>query len=330
MRYVIFGAGAIGGIVGAKLHQADQDVMLIARGAHYERLAGEGLTFANPSERVTLRIPVAASAAAAGLREGDVVLLCVKSQQTEAALEAIRDGALATGVASRIPVVCLQNGVANERAALRLFPDVYGAVVLIPAEHLAPGYVVGYLGKIWGRFDLGRYPNGEDDLSRGLSQVLVQAGFEAESHADVMRLKYAKLLGNLVNAIHAVCGPGDPDTDELAQRARREGSAVLRAAGIEHQAEDVTDVSGRWERMGVGEVDGHSHQGGSTWQSVVRGAGSVETDYLNGEIVMLGRELGVPTPCNELLQNLTYETVLGAHEPGWRSARELLQQTSAG
>ncbi len=103
---------------------------------------------------------------------------------------------------------------------------------------------------------------------------------------------------------------------------------MLRAGGIEHSADDVSDVAGRWKRMGAGEVDGHSHQGGSTWQSVMRGAGSVETDYLNGEIVLLGRELGVPTPYNELLQNVTYETVLGGHEPGWRSARELLEQAT--
>jgi 2-dehydropantoate 2-reductase len=328
MRYVIFGAGAIGGLVGAKLHQAGQDVMLIARGAHYDRLASEGLTFANPSERVTLRIPVAETAAQAGLREGDVVLLGVKGQQTEGALEAIREAALAAGVASKIPIVCLQNGVANERAALRLFPDVYGAAVLIPAEHLAPGYVIGYLGKIWGRIDLGRYPHGQDELSRELATVLIGAGFESESHPDVMRLKYAKLINNLGNGVQAVCGPGDPDGEELTERAGEEGRAVLRAGGIEHSADDVSDVAGRWKRMGAGEVDGHSHQGGSTWQSVMRGAGSVETDYLNGEIVLLGRELGVPTPYNELLQNVTYETVLGGHEPGWRSARELLEQAT--
>jgi 2-dehydropantoate 2-reductase len=328
MRYVVFGAGAIGGIIGAKLHEVGQEVMLIARGAHYEKLASEGLTFANPAERTTQRIPVAATAGAAQLREGDVLLLCVKSQQTEDALEAIREAALAAGVASKIPIVCLQNSVANERAALRLFPDVYAAVVMIPAEHLAPGYVISYLGKVWGRIDLGRYPQGEDDFARELAAVLVDAGFEAGSHADIMRHKYAKLISNLVNGVQAVCGPGDPEAGELARRASEEGRAVLRAAGIEHEADEVDNLGRRWERMGAGEVDGHSHQGGSTWQSVVRGAGSVETDYLNGEIVLLGRELGIPTPYNELLQNLTYETIVGAHEPGWRSARELLEQAA--
>jgi 2-dehydropantoate 2-reductase len=78
--------------------------------------------------------------------------------------------------------------------------------------------------------------------------------------------------------------------------------------------------------MGIGEVDGHGHQGGSTWQSVTRGTGNVETDYLNGEIVLLGRTLGISTPYNALVQLLTRVTVTGGHEPGWRSARELIAE----
>jgi 2-dehydropantoate 2-reductase len=101
---------------------------------------------------------------------------------------------------------------------------------------------------------------------------------------------------------------------------------VLVAAGIEHTAEDVTNVGARLQRLGQGEVDGHPHLGGSTWQSVVRGTGNVETDYFNGEIVLLGRNLGIPTPLNELVQTLTRVTVLEGRRPGWRSARELLAE----
>jgi len=325
MRYVIFGAGAIGGLVGARLHQSGHDVMLIARGAHYEKLYADGLTLATPVQRVTLRIPVARSAAEAGLRDGDVVLLCVKSQQTGEALLSIRDAA----AQCRIPLVTLQNGVANERMALRLFADVYGALLLVPAEHLEPGYVVGYGGRLSGRIDVGRYPSGSDERAQEIAATLRASKFESQPRAEIMRHKYAKLINNLANGIEAICGHGDGAArGELTGRVQDEGRAVLRAAGIEHTDDDVSDAAGRWERMGVGEVDGHPHQGGSTWQSVTRGTGNVETDYLNGEIVLLGRRLGMPTPYNEVIQRLTRATVAGGHAPGWRTPQNLLAEAA--
>ena len=138
-----------------------------------------------------------------------------------------------------------------------------------------------------------------------------------------MRFKKAKLIANLANAVQAICGV-DAEAGELVGLAREEGRAALRAAGIQFVAEDFDDVRGRWERWGVGEIEGRTRGGGSTWQSIVRGTGSIETDYLNGEIVLHGRLTGVPTPVNELLQALARETVRDCHEPGWMSAEDVL------
>ena len=80
--------------------------------------------------------------------------------------------------------------------------------------------------------------------------------------------------------------------------AAAEGRAVLEAAGIPHVAEEISDVEGRWRRWGVRDIDGRRRAGSSTWQSLARGTGALETDYLNGEIVLLGRLHGVPTPIN--------------------------------
>ena len=134
MRYVIYGAGAIGGVVGARLHQAGHEVALIARGAHLEAIERDGLTLTTPAEQVTLRIPAASDPAQLAVGEtDDVVLLAVKSQDTAGALQTLR----AAG-AGDVPIVCLQNGVENERVCARLFGDVYGAVVMAPADHLRP------------------------------------------------------------------------------------------------------------------------------------------------------------------------------------------------
>ena len=70
-------------------------------------------------------------------------------------------------------------------------------------------------------------------------------------------------------------------------------------------------------------IDGQRRPGGSTWQSLARGR-PVEVDYLNGEIVLLGRLHGVPTPVNELLQHATHDAVTTRTPPGSIPAAELL------
>jgi 2-dehydropantoate 2-reductase len=318
VRFVIIGAGAIGGVVGARLHQAGRDVLLVARGAHHDAIVAHGLRFETPQERLTLAIAVAPSPDAASFRVDDVVLLATKSQDTATALDALREAAPVT-----TPVVCVQNGVENERVATRRFATVYGAVVMAPTAYLEPGVVQAYGTALTGQIDIGRYPNGVDDRCREICDALRAARFDSEPRTDIMRFKHAKLLANLGNAVQAICGP-DSDSHELLERVREEGRAVLRAAAIEFTADDVTDVRQRWERWQVGEIEGRQRAGGSTWQSIVRGTGSIETDYLNGEIVLRGRQVGVPTPVNELLQALAHQTVRDQHPPGWLSPDEAL------
>lgn len=318
MRFVIFGAGAIGGVVGARLHQAGRAVVLIARGAHREAIAAQGLTLETPTERVSLRIPVAEAPASVDFGPGDMVLIATKSQDTAIALDTLRDSA-----AAGTPVVCLQNGVENERLAARRFPAVYGAVVMAPTAHLEPGVVQAYGVALTGQIDVGRYPAGVDERCHAVSEALREARFESQPQADIMRLKHAKLIANLANAVQAICG-GGAGTEDLIERAREEGRAVLRSARIPFVDEDVSDIRARWERWQVGDIGGRARAGGSTWQSVVRGAGSVESDYLNGEIVLRGRQAGVPTPVNELLQQLARRTARERHRPGWLGASEIL------
>jgi 2-dehydropantoate 2-reductase len=318
MRFVVIGAGAIGGVVGARLSQAGHEVVLVARGPHYEAIKRDGLVLETPMERVTLRLPIAPAPDEVSFDADDVVLLATKSQDTVAALTALRDAAR-----TETPVVCLQNGVENERVAARIFSDVYGAVVMSPTAHLEPGVVQAYATALTGQIDVGRYPNGIDDRCRAVCRALADARFASEPHADIMRLKYAKLIGNLANAVQAICGE-DSGAGPLVERVRDEGRAVLSAAGIEFTDEHVSDLRGRWESWQVKEIAGHARGGGSTWQGVVRGTGSVETDYLNGEIALQGRLVGIATPVNDLLQSLARETIRERRRPGWLSAADVL------
>src|SRR5829696_4290264 len=87
MRFVIYGAGAIGGVIGGRLFQAGHDVTLIARGAHEQAIRDHGLTVASAAATDVLPVPVVGHPADAGLRPGDVVVLAMKSQGT---VEAVR------------------------------------------------------------------------------------------------------------------------------------------------------------------------------------------------------------------------------------------------
>ncbi len=318
MRFVVIGAGAIGGVVGARLYESGCDVVLIARGPHHDAIASRGLTLETPEQRTTLAIAVAASPGEVGFAADDVVLLATKSQDTENALDALRD---ASAVAT--PVVCLQNGVENERIAARRFANVYGAVVMAPTAYLEPGVVQAYGTALTGAIDVGRYPAGLDERCHELCRALGAARFSSEPRSDIMRFKHAKLIANLGNAVQAICGP-EADANGLLAQAHEEGRTVLRAAAIEFTADDVSDVRGRWERWQVGEIQGRQRAGGSTWQSIVRGTGTIETDYLNGEIVLRGRQVGVPTPVNQLLQELMREMVGDRLAPGWLSPDQVL------
>jgi 2-dehydropantoate 2-reductase len=310
MRFVVYGAGAIGGGIGARLVQAGQDVTLIARGAHYAAIRDIGLRLDTPDETVTVRPPVVDRPDALDLKAGDVVLLAMKTQDTAAAL-----AALAAGAPPEVTVVCAQNGVENERLALRLFRNVYGVCVVAPMAHMEPGVVQAYSAPVSGVLDVGRYPGGVDDTAEAIATAFRSAGFASEARAEIMSYKYGKLLGNLGNAVEAICGTTDPEISELA---RVEGRACLDAAGIE-----AIDAGLAAYGITIRPIGDNLRVGGSSTQSLARGTGSIEADYLNGEIVLLGRLHGVPTPVNEVLARTADRMARTGLRPGAITVAEL-------
>jgi 2-dehydropantoate 2-reductase len=313
MHYMILGAGAVGGTIGGRLHQHGHRVTLVARGDHHDAIRDGGLLLATPDGEHRLDVPVALSAAV--LEPDTVLVLTVKSQDSAAVLESWADVPVRGGgvAGDRLPLVCAQNGVVNERLALRLFARVYAVCVWLPATYLTPGTVSAEGHPHSGVLHLGRYPGGvaserssaasdaagfSDETAERIAADLSGSGFVAPVREDVMRWKYGKLLANLGNGISALFGSAD---QELSGRLRAEGMAVLDAAGLAYTSREE-EAAERAGRLQVVPVAGHRRGGGSTWQSLARGTGSVEVDYLNGEIVLLGREHGVPTPVNLAVQ----------------------------
>jgi 2-dehydropantoate 2-reductase len=214
----------------------------------------------------------------------------MKTQDTVTALDALRDAGLRDQ-----PVFCAQNGVANERFALRRFPNVHGVTVMMPAIYLTPGEVACFSSPRHGIFEIGRYPDGADPADEALAAALDAANIAAFVTPDIMASKYGKLLLNLGNVIEAAVGRG-PDTAAALSVIRDEARVALDAAGIVFT--DVATDPRRDELMRQRPVEGVERVGGSSTQSLARGAGSIETDWLNGEIVLLGRLHGVQTPAN--------------------------------
>lgn len=309
MRFVVYGAGAIGGVVGGRLFEHGHDVTLVARGEHLRVIQSVGLRVDSPAGSVTLSVPAASGPAEIEWAGDEVVMLAMKGQDTVAALEALRLAAPPT-----IAVVCLQNGVANEREALRRFERVYAVPVMSPTGHLEPGVVQAWSHPVAGIYDVGRYPEGLDSTAEEFAAAMNESGFVSEPRPDVMRWKYRKLLMNLGNSVQALFERAD-GADTLAREVRAEGAAALAAAGIDH-ASGEEDRERRGSIMQLGEIEGATRGGGSTWQSLARGQGSVETDYLNGEIVLLGRVHGVATPLNARLQRWMAAANAAGAEPG--------------
>jgi 2-dehydropantoate 2-reductase len=317
MRLVIYGAGAIGGTIGAKLVMSGHDVAFVARGEQHQALSHQGLRFETREGETTLSVTVARDASELDLTADDVVIITVKGNDTMSVLES-----LTRYSPPEIAVVCAQNGVENERLALRRFAHVYGMCVMLPATHLTPGVVRAKSSPITGLLDLGCWPRGVDERAHKIVTLLNSSSFDSVARDDIARWKWGKLLMNLENAIHAVCGIKDP-ARELSRRAREEGIAVLRAANIDFVDRDE-DMRRRSTLLDVGQDDGDTRRGGSTCQSLWRKTGRVETDYLTGEIVLRGRLLGVETPVNSLLQRLCNHLALERRAPGAWTEREVL------
>ena len=307
------GAGAVGGTIGARLHQASLPVMLVARGAHLVAMRDHGLRFVTPDGSRVLRVQTASGPGDVQLSADDVLILTTKSQDTAAALDAwsgapvVRGSEVIGTAADLLPVLCAQNGVENERLALRRFARVLGVCVWLPAAFTEPGVVVASGAPRPGMLHVGRYPSGAGGSVYDVAVGLRAAGFEVPVRDDVMRWKYGKLLGNIGNAFDALFADRSSWSD-LLEAAVREGRNALRAAGIPFTS-DREQRTARGNLVTVQDVPGYPRGGGSTWQSLARGAGSVEVDFLNGEVVLLGRIHGVPTPVNAAVQRFATQAI---------------------
>jgi len=320
-RYIIFGAGAVGGLIGARLFRAGHDVTLIARGANRQALAEKGLRLRTSDSEDIVPVPVVGRISELSLAPEDVVILAMKTQDCAAALDE-----LASVAPPGIAVACALNGIESERMALRLFDNVYGIHDYVFAVMLRPGEVDCFNGPAFGIFDIGCYPAGGDDRAEAIAGDLRSAGFESVVQPDIMRWKRGKLIANTGNALGAACA-ATAELRDVMMDARQEAEDCYRAAGLDYASQE--ESAARAAKLEIRKIDDQSFFGGSTAQSLARGTPATEVDYLSGEIARLGRAHGVPTPINITFQRVVRELTEQRKPPGALSPDELRARIEA-
>jgi len=323
MRFIVYGAGAVGSVIGGHLFRTGHDVALVANPKHVDKIRESGLRLVTPDETYVLRVPAYKEAKdLAPFSEDDAVLLTAKSQHTLKCLGQLKNA----GCMRTVLIFCCQNSIWNEPLATRIFDRVYGVLVVMPGSFLEPGVVTNSLIGKAGFIELGLYPQGSDQLAQTVSMALRKASFASNVNDWVMKAKAAKCLLNLANSMDAITD-GRGNAEQFMTEARKEAIAVWSTSGIEWEGAESF-----WKRVQAGlavnqtpKKNEDQRNLGSSWQSLIRGTGNIEAEQLNGDVVRLGTLLGIPTPYNEVLWKVADEMAAKKEKPGKDSAEELMK-----
>ncbi|HVF65138.1 MAG TPA: 2-dehydropantoate 2-reductase [Casimicrobiaceae bacterium] len=298
-RIAVVGAGAVGCYYGGVLARGGLPVTLIGRKTHVEAVRRNGLVIERANGRETIGVAAATDVDAA--RGADVVLVCVKSPDTETVA---RD--LASIVDSHTAIVSLQNGVDNAmRLRSVLSNDVYAAVVYVATMMSGPG-IVRHIGRgdlvLGAASDIASLPRVRERLT-DLAAMFERAGVGCPITDDIDAALWTKLAINCAcNAVSALGRANygrmrrEPLVRGLMVAALREAVAVARADGV--ALDEQVPESALW-----GIVDAMNAQYSSTAQDILRGK-PTEIDSLNGYIVSRGDAQGIDVPVNRTLHAL--------------------------
>jgi len=199
-------------------------------------------------------------------------------------------------------------------------------MVRVPGIFLQPGEVINPISGHAGFLEVGLYPRGSDELTHTVSEAFKRASFVGGVNEWVMRTKGAKCLRNLGNTMGAITD-GKGDNSEFMAAARREAMEVWRATGIEWEDPEQFDRRTR-KRRGITRMPKdyeNIYNRGSSWQSLKRGTGNIESEQLNGDLVKLGCLLGIRTPYNEVLWRVAEEMANKCDKPGKYTAEDLMR-----
>ena len=294
MKIAVMGTGGVGGYFGGRLAASGQDVTFIARGDHLRAIRELGLLVR--SHRGDFRVaPAQATDDPAAVGPVDAVMFCVKVWDTEAAAELVRPM-----VARDTGIVSFQNGVDNEeRLAAILGPEhVLGGVAYVMSGVAEPG-VIQQSGPM-AKLVFGELHGIVTPRAEALLAACHGAGIEAELTAEVHRALWTKFLflcalSGMTTLARSPIGPilQDPDTRQMFIDCMREVEAVARARGIDLPPDILEEQTAF--------ADSRPPEFTSSMYLDLERGNRMELEWLSGAVVRLGRELGVPTPVNQLI-----------------------------
>ena len=314
MKTAVFGAGAIGGALAARLAAAGQEPLLVARGRTYEAIAANGLHFHCGKERLHVRPPLARPGEMAGAR--DVVFLALKSHAVTAALDD-----LAPYIGPDTLVVTAQNGIPwwyfhgfpgphRGRTLTSLDPEgriataigaerVLGCVVWQAAHCPEPGVVhMGFDGPLVFGMPAGPMP----ERGRTFVAQLAAAGIEARETADIRAEIWFKLWGNLsFNPVSALTGA---TLGELADDA---GARHVLCRMME-EAESIANAYGVAFPMSADSRIGEARRVGAHKSSMLQdleGRRAPELAALLGAVLEMAEMAGIAAPVLKMIHDLT-------------------------
>lgn len=296
MRVLVYGAGGVGAFFGALLVKAGRDVHFVARGAQLEAMRSRGLRIASTilGDVDVPRVSVYPRAAESG--PADLVLVCVKTHQTESILDD-----LAFAVGDDTVLMALQNGVESDEQLASRFgrSRVLPAAVYVGATVDEPGVVTH---QAPARISMGASQGFDQARLAAIHELLASTGQIVQISPDIQCERWRKLMWNAsFNTVSAVtlCTPAEllalPETRALIVRIMSEVTEVARALGIDLQQADI-DQHIAWTERAAGMRT-------STMVDRERGR-TMEADALIGVIVRKGKEAGIATPASETLYAL--------------------------
>jgi len=321
MRIIVYGAGAIGSIIGGYLHNCGQETLLICSEAHAKAISQGGLKITGVQGDHVIKVPAVSDVEQIEFREDDVVFLTMKTYDTEAAVGKLGDAA------SHLIAVCFQNSVRNEEFAATRFGRVYGGIAFFGAKYLEPGKVVHTAENSLG---IGAYPKGLDSTVDTISAPLTRAGFAVTPYPNIMAVKWSKLFRNLNNALFAITGMPvlggikyeesrfmmADILEEALHVVQKEGVEILPLAGQQPPDQMIDSLRRPGDRSFDVPDDEETMLRPSTWQDLYLKRGRTEVEYLNGEIVRLGQKQKTPTPLNSLMVRVVSEMASKGVQPG--------------
>jgi thiosulfate/3-mercaptopyruvate sulfurtransferase len=285
-----------------------------------------GVRYLRPEGAQVVDLPTAAGPEEVHLGRDDVLVVATKTQDADLVLSRWAGEPVGTGSHSAgevLPVFLLQNGLEVERGALRRFSTVVGSVAWVPSSYVVDGEVLSPGAPARGIFWLGDFPDAPASLAaHRIGADLVAADFEVQVVDDLSRWLAGKLLGSVTFVLDALYPPS-AERDRAARLVQAEAREVLESAGWD-PADLRAEATVQFDRFATQPVEGRTRAGSSTFQSLARGR-DAETEYLNGEIVLLARELGRRAPLNAALVGAIEQVVRAGGSPGTLSHDHLAQ-----